>query len=123
MKKFSLSILPALLLGAAMALSPAPASAVIYNYSGGGTYTDVTTSPATAGETFSASFVFDTTTGLVTSASMSTQSLGNYSSSPALGGVNGSLYHLGIANVSTTGPVEVLMAFDVNALLLGSPSR
>jgi hypothetical protein len=48
MKKFGLSIVPVLLLGAAMAMSAAPASASVYNYTVNGTYfkfRSVTASP------------------------------------------------------------------------------
>jgi len=75
MKRFSLSILPALLLGAAMALPSSPASAdVFFNYTGNGTYSDV----SLGAETFSGSFTFDATTSQVTAASLTTSSLGNY---------------------------------------------
>jgi hypothetical protein len=75
MKRFSLSILPALLLGA-MALPSSPASAdVFFNYTGNGIYSDV----SLGAENFSGSFTFDATTGQVTAASLTTSSLGNYS--------------------------------------------
>jgi hypothetical protein len=79
MRKISkLLFFPALLLGAAMVLPPAPASAVIYTYTGGGTYTDDTTNPPTNGETFSGSFVFDATTDTVTSAAFTTLTFGDF---------------------------------------------
>jgi hypothetical protein len=69
MRKTRKLVGPALLLGAAMALPPATASAdVIFNYTGTGTYTDVTLGVPIPGEKFTASFVFDASTNKVTTA-------------------------------------------------------
>jgi PEP-CTERM motif len=74
MQRFRLSILPALLLGAAMALPSSPASADVFNYTGNGTYSDL----SLGAETFSGSFVFDATSRQVTAANLTTSSFGDF---------------------------------------------
>jgi PEP-CTERM motif len=109
MKRFSLSILPALLLGA-MALPSSPASAdVFFNYSGNGIYSDV----SLGAETFSGSFTFDATTSQVTAASLTTSSLGNYSAILDQG-PGGSAYRLTLTNAFFTFSLDL----DTQAFLV-----
>jgi hypothetical protein len=116
MKKFGLSILPALLLGATMALPTAPASAdVFFDYTGNGTYSSVDTPPVA--ETFSGSFTFDATTGYVTLASLMTSSLGNFNTIAAEGGSAGTEYTLLLTNPTYTWSLPLI---DTNAMLLGN---
>jgi hypothetical protein len=116
MRKIRKLLSAALLLGAAMALAPAPASAVLYNYTGSGSYTDVLTFPPISGVTFSGSFVFDTTTGQVTSASFTAPlPIGSFSNIVFQVTV-GADYDLRLSNAT----IEWDLVFvDLNALLTG----
>jgi PEP-CTERM motif len=76
MNIFRWSVLPALLLGSAMTISAAPATAdVIFNYTANGTYLDTTQTT----QTFSGTLGFDATLGAFVSANIETSSLGNFS--------------------------------------------
>jgi hypothetical protein len=98
MKKFGLSILPALLLGAAMALPSAPAAAVVFDYTGSGSY-------AIAGppdpKAFSGSFTFDAGTGQVTIADFTTATLGEYSTIVS-DQVSGGVHFLDLTNADAS---------------------
>jgi PEP-CTERM motif-containing protein len=74
MKKFGLSILPALLLGAT-ALPSAPATAAIFDYSGSGTFFNLVSEDV---QSFSGSFTFDTGSGRITSPSFLAGELGSF---------------------------------------------
>jgi hypothetical protein len=116
MGKMRKLLCPALVLGTAMALSPAPASADVV-FIGSGTYFDAAAQQL---EDFSGSFVFDTTKNLVTSATFTTETLGNFSN---VGfnegtGLSGD-YILGVDNPSYS--LRLDFAPGWNALALGQP--
>jgi hypothetical protein len=118
MRKAVKLISPALLLGAAMALPLTSASAAIYDYSGSGTYTDFQSGLS---ETFSASFVFDTASDMVTSAAISSP-LGEFDTIlPTKTGDAGGVFSLFVGTGTITSPFFSLFLIDPAAMLLGQP--
>jgi hypothetical protein len=116
MRKAVKLISPALLLGAAMALPLTSASAAIYDYSGSGTYTDF---QGGLSETFSASFVFDTASDMVTSAAISSP-LGEFDTILSTEtGDTGGVFRLSVGTI--TSPIFSLLLIDPAAMLLGQP--
>jgi hypothetical protein len=108
MKKFGR--LPALLLGAALALPSASASAdVLFDYSGSGTYDDLVLKSS---QTFSGSFTYDADSGQVTLANFVTSSLGSFSAIES-DGQSGTLHSTKLTNAND----NFFLVFDTQATL------